>query len=78
MSRRAVAKKMRRKISVGDLVIWGRCVAEARVVEVAADGVYVDTVLEDGSVAPRHFVTWEGGGRGRGPGVSPLVLVKKG
>lgn len=75
MGRRAEHKKMRRKVKVGDTVTWGRGVVEAKVVEVAADGVYVDTHLEDGTHVPRYFVTWEGGRRGRGPGIAPVSKV---
>jgi hypothetical protein len=66
---------MRRKIKVGDTVTWGHEAVDAEVVEVTPDGVYVDTHLEDGTHAPRYFVTWEGGRRGRGPGVSPVRKV---
>jgi len=77
MGRRADHKKMRKKVAVGDTVTWGQGVVNAKVVEVAPDGVYVDTVLEDGRAVPRYFVTWEGGRRGRGDGIAPVTKVEK-
>lgn len=56
MGLRAQRKKMAKKFRVGDIITWGSGAVDAEIVEVSADGVYVNTHLEDGSPAPRYFV----------------------
>lgn len=77
MGLRALRKKLTRKIKVGDLVTWGLGVKAEKVVDIDADGVYVDCSY-DRNLGPRYFVSWEGGLRGKGPGAAPLRLVTKG
>lgn len=54
MGQRAINKKMNRKIKVGDLVTWGDKVEACPVLEVCADGVFVN----GGERFPRLFVIW--------------------
>lgn len=75
MGLRALRKKLRNKIDVGDTVTWGLQKVNNVVLEVQAEGVIVDATEQGFS---RYFVTWEGGRLGKGPGESPLRLVKKG
>lgn len=75
MSLRAFLKKLRHKIHVGDTVTWGLQKVNNVVLEIHHEGVVVDAT-EQGF--PRYFVTWEGGRPGKGPGKSPLRLIKKG
>lgn len=76
MGLRALRKKLTRKIKVGDLVTWGLAVASEKVVDIDADGVYVDA--SSSGLGSRYFVSWEGGLRGKGPGPGAHVLVSKG
>ena len=75
MGLRALRKKLRNKIHVGDSVTWGLQRVSNVVLEVQDEGVVVDA--SDQGLG-RYFVTWEGGERGRGPGASPLRVTKKG
>lgn len=75
MGLRAQRKKLAHKIKVGDMVTWGSGEKAERVVDMDADGVYVDCSY-DSNLGSRFFVSWEGGRRGKGPGPSPLRLAK--
>lgn len=76
MGLRAQRKKARNQFLVGDIVTWGRGVVEAPVVAVAADGLYVETKLSDGTPSPRHFVPFLPGQR-YGHTMEPPTLVRR-
>ena len=74
MGQRADRKKQMRKIKAGDIVTWGHGIHSHPVLEVRPEGVIVDAASEG---FPRHFVSWEGGALGKGPGIAPIKLVAK-
>ena len=76
MGLRADRKKMAKKFRIGDIVTWGRGIIDAEVVEVSHDGLYVDTKLEDGTPAPRHFVPYVPGPK-YGSTIEPPRLVRR-
>jgi hypothetical protein len=73
MGLRADRKKIKNKVHIGSFVTWGLRECAHPVVEIQEDGVIVDArpCLDH----PRYFVSYEGGRRGKGAGVSPLAVV---